>query len=529
MKLKLHPLLAFREAGELTARNPDVNFSVEQGAGRLAVQPYSELPCLYFYAQPASVELQSDWYRRFTYPVEQERGEDCEEDLFTPFELTFKLHKGETVHIVVTLDAQPRGDAETLLAGERQRRKAFERELDPTRRSLLIAADAFIAQRDPGGATVLAGFPSETDWGRDALVALPGLTLTTGNFAAAKQILHNFSARRERGLIPNVFPEGGEKPEYNSVDAALWFLVATWQFWKASSDDAGTRELLPALRDVVRSYRDGTRFDIFTDRDGLLSAGKPGTQLTWMDIKVAGYVPTPRHGKAVEVNALWLNALRMLSELEEKLAGDIPAAGILRELADQVAGTYVKTFWNAGAGHLYDVVQGDFRDPTIRPNQIFAVSLPHSPLDQSQQQAVLECVTKHLLTPYGLRTLARSHEKYCPRYTGSRWHRDCASHQGSVWPWLIGPYCDAYVRVHGTGKVQRKVIAGLVQGLLAHLEEGGLGSVSEILDGDPPHRPVGCFAQAWSVGELLRIYDAYVCVRGGQPAVDRVDDRASVV
>jgi len=510
VELKLQPLLAFREAGELTARNSDVNFSVDRSPGVLAVQPYRDLPRLFFYATPASMELKSDWYRRLTYPVEQERGDDCEEDLFTPFEMTFKLRKGETAQIVVTSESKPRGPAATLLAGERQRRKAFEREPDLIRQSLLIAADSFIAQRDPAGATVLAGYPSGTDWGRDALIALPGLTLTTGQFALAKKILQNFAARRERGLIPNVFPEGGEKPEYNSVDAALWFMVATWQFWKASGDDAGTQELLPALRDVVRSYRDGTRFDIFTDQDGLLSAGTPGTQLTWMDIKVAGYVPTPRHGKAVEINALWLNALRMLSELEEKLAGDIPAAGILRELADQVAGNFVKTFWNAEAGHLYDVVQGSFRDPTIRPNQIFAVSLPHSPLDKSQQQSVLDCVTKHLLTPSGLRTLPRSHEKYCPRYTGSRWHRDCASHQGSVWPWLIGPYCDAYVRVHGTGKAQRKVIAGLVQGLLAQLDEAGLGSISEIVDGDPPHRPVGCFAQAWSVGELLRVYDAYV-------------------
>ena len=510
VELKLHPLLAFREAGELTTHNADVDFTVEQGDGVLAVQPYKVLPRLFFHTTPANVDLKSDWYRRFTYPVEQERGEDYEEDLFTPFELTFKLRKGETTHIVVTTESKTGVNAEALLASERQRRKTYERETDATRQALLIAADSFIARRDPTGATVLAGFPSESDWGRDTLVALPGLTLTTGKFALAKKILQNFASRRDRGLIPNVFPEGGEKPEYNSVDAALWLSVATWQYWKASGDDAGVRELLPALRDVVRSYRDGTRFDIYTDKDGLLSAGVSGAQLTWMDIQVAGYVPTPRHGKAVEINALWLNALRMLSEMEEKLAGDVQAAGILHALADQVASSFINTFWNDEAGNLYDVVQGSFRDPTIRPNQIFAVSLPHSPLDKTQQQAVLDCVTKYLLTPYGLRTLPRNHEKYCPRYTGNRWQRDCASHQGSVWPWLIGPYCDAYARVHGTGKAQRKAIAGFLHSLLAHLDEAGLGSVSEIIDGDPPHRPVGCFAQAWSVGELLRTYDAYV-------------------
>lgn len=510
VELKLHPLLAFREAGTLTARNTDVDFAVERRAGVLAVQPYRDLPRLFFHATPTDVEARADWYQRFSFPVDQERGEENEEDLFTPFELTFKLRKGETTHIVVTTEQKTGVDADALLAGERTRRKVYERERDPARQALLIAADAFIARREPTGATVLAGYPWETEWGRDTMVALPGLTLTTGKFDLAKKILGQFAGRCDRGLIPNVFPEGGEKPEYNSVDAALWFMVAAWRFWKASGDDAGTQEFLPVLREVVKNYRDGTRYDIFADKDGLLSAGTPGTQLTWMDIKVAGYVPTPRHGKAVEVNALWFNALLMLAELEEQLAGDRPAAGQLRELAGQVAGSFVKTFWNAADGNLFDVVQGSFRDPAIRPNQIFAVSLPYSPLDNAQQQAVLDCVTKHLLTPYGLRTLARSHEKYCPRYTGNRWQRDCASHQGSIWPWLIGPYCDAYARVHGTGKPQRKAIAGLVQGLLAQLDTAGLGFVPEIFDGDPPHRPVGCFAQAWSVGELLRVYETYV-------------------
>jgi len=510
VELKVCPLLAFREAGELTARNATVNFAVERGNGVLAVQPYRELPRLFFHTAPNHVEMKSDWYQRFSYPVEQERGEESEEDLFTPFELTFKLHAGETVHIVVTTENKAGIDAATLLAGERQRRQLFAKEKDAHRQALLIAADAFIARRDQTTATVLAGFPLETDWGRDTMIALPGLTLTTGKFELAKKILRTFAGLRNRGLIPNVFPEGGEKPEYNSADATLWFVLATWRFWKASGDDAGAQELLPALREVVRSYRDGTRFDIYADKDGLISAGAPGTQLTWMDIKVAGYVPTPRHGKPVEINALWFNVLLMLAEMEEKLAGDIPTAVGLRKFADQVANSFVKIFWNADAGNLYDVVQGSFRDPAIRPNQIFAVSLPHSPLDRVQQQAVFDCVSKHLLTPYGLRTLARGHEKYCPRYTGNRWQRDCASHQGSIWPWLIGSYCDAYARVHGTGKPQRKAIAGLIQNLLTHLDEAGLGSVSEIFDGDPPHRPVGCFAQAWSVAELLRIYDAYV-------------------
>jgi predicted glycogen debranching enzyme len=232
--------------------------------------------------------------------------------------------------------------------------------------------------------------------------------------------------------------------------------------------------------------------------------------LTWMDVNVDGYVPTPRHGKPVEINALWLNALLMLAEMEEKLLRDIQAAVILRKLADQVAGSFARAFWFADGNYLYDVIQGNYKDPAIRPNQIFAVSLPYSPLDKAQQKAVLDVVTEHLLTPYGLRSLTPKHEKYVGKYAGNRWQRDCAYHQGTVWPWLIGPYCDAYTKVNGTGKAQRREIARLIQPLLDHMSDTGLGTVAEIFDGNAPHRPGGCFAQAWSVSELLRVYDTYV-------------------
>jgi predicted glycogen debranching enzyme len=270
------------------------------------------------------------------------------------------------------------------------------------------------------------------------------------------------------------------------------------------------RQLLPALSDVIKYYKDGSRYDIHADYDGLITAGAPGTQLTWMDVNVDGYVPTPRHGKPVEINALWLNALLMLAEMAEKLARDIQSAVILRKLADQVAGSFMRAYWFPEGGYLYDVIQGNFKDTAIRPNQIFAVSLPYSPLDKAQQKAVLDVVTSHLLTPYGLRSLTPKNEKYCGKYTGNRWQRDCAYHQGTVWPWLIGPYCDAYAKVYGTGKTQRKEIAKIIQPLLDHLGGAGLGTVAEIFDGNIPHRPVGCFAQAWSVSELLRVYDTYV-------------------
>lgn len=472
IELKVRPLLAFREADALTKRNDAVSFDVNQTPGRIAVQPYAKLPKLYFHCGPATVETKGDWYHRFTYPVDEERGLEFEEDLHTPFEVGFKLRPGETAHLVATLDANHRGDAEALLAAERQRRKPFDKEPDETRRALLIASEAFLT-----GSKVLAGYPWLAERNRDTMIALPGLTLTTGKVAIARQVLLNHR--------PFTMP--GE-------DTELWFVVAAWRYWKATGDNAGLKQLLPVLTEVIKHYR--------PDKDGLVSVG---VQQTWMDVKAEGYVPTPRPGKPVEVNALWFNALLMVAELEENVAGDIRAAVILRKLAETARGNFAKVFWNAAGGYLFDVVDGNTRDPSIRPNQIFAVSLPHSPLDPAQQKSVFDVVTQHLLTPAGLRSLARGHERYCGRYAGNAFQRDCATHQGTVWPWLIGAYCDAYAKVNGPGKALKKELAGLA----AHLEEAGLGFVSEMFEGDAPHRPVGGFAQAWSVAEVLRVYDAY--------------------
>ena len=510
LELKLRPLLAFRDYNALGKRNDAVNPAIDHSGSALSVEPYGHLPRLYFYTKPDAVDTKADWYFRFTYPIEEERGLDFEEDLLTPFELTYRLGEGQIVYIVASTEKKNAVNPDELVERERQRRKEFEREADPVRQALLIAADSFIARRGKDNLTVLAGYPWFTDWGRDTMIALPGLTLTSERFDLAKKILLTFAQYANKGMIPNTFPDGGETPDYNTVDASLWFVVAGWKYWKASGDDEGARQLLPAMSDVIKYYKEGTRYNIRADDDGLIAAGMPGTQLTWMDVKVDGYVPTPRHGKPVEINALWLNALLMLAEMEENLARDIQAAVILRKLADHVAANFIKAFWFAEGGYLYDVVQGNFKDTAIRPNQVFAVSLPYSPLDKAQQKAVLDVVTTHLLTPYGLRSLTPKHEKYCGKYTGNRWQRDCAYHQGTVWPWLIGPYCDAYAKVNGTGKTQRKEIAKIIQPLLDHLGGAGLGTVAEIFDGNAPHRPVGCFAQAWSVSELLRAYDTYM-------------------
>ncbi len=507
--LIIRPLLACREYNGIRRRGEGVSFDVQQAKGVVSVQPISSLPRIYFHTAPAptGVELKGDWYYRFTYPVEEERGLDFEEDLFTPCELTFEVAGGQVAYVTISTDRKSGVAPAPLLATERERRQAFEAETDSTRQALLIGADQFIARRGKNHLTVLAGYPWFTDWGRDTMIALPGLTLTSGRLDVARKILLTFAAYCDRGMIPNVFPDAGETPEYNTVDASLWFVVAVWKLWRAGGEVA---DLLPALREVLTHYRHGTRFDIHAAADGLITAGASGTQLTWMDVKVDGYVPTPRHGKPVEINALWLNAHLLAAELEEKVARAKPAADALRSQAELIAAAFQKTFWNADGQYLFDVVRDDFRDAAIRPNQIFALSLPHCPLDVAQQKAVLDVVTKHLLTPYGLRTLSPRHEKFTAKYTGNRWQRDCAYHQGTVWPWLIGPYCDAYVRVLGGGKVQRKEITKLLQPLLDHLADAGLGTISEIFDGDHPYRPVGCFAQAWSVAEVLRVYDTYV-------------------
>ncbi len=506
LTLAVRPLLAFRDFNKLAKRNAAANVFVQHREGVLSVQPYAQLPRLFFHVSPCETDIKADWYLRFTYPVDEERGLEHEEDLVSPFELTFRLGGDETVYIAATIEPHATVNAVELLEREHQRRQQFA-DRDPVRAALRAAADTFLVRRGEDGLTITSGYPWYADSGRGAMVALPGLTLTTRRFDEAKRVLVTFAKYCDRGLIPNIFSTGGEKPTYNSVDASLWFVVAAWKYWKAGNDAGAMRELLPTLREITRCYNEGTRFDIYADADGLISAGGPGSQLTWMDVKLEGYVPTPRHGKAVEINALWFNALLMLAEIEEKIAGDTDAVAPLRKLSDRVATSFVKTFWFAAGGYLYDVVQGNNRDTSVRPNQIFAVSLPYSPLSAEQQQSVFRVVTEQLLTPYGLRTLSPQHEKYARRYTGTRWQRDAIRHQGTVWSHLIGAYADAFLRVRGNDKGQRRELLELLQPLLKHLEDTSLGSVSEMFDADPPHYPQGCPSRACSVAELLRAYE----------------------
>jgi predicted glycogen debranching enzyme len=381
---------------------------------------------------------------------------------------------------------------------------------------LVLAADQFIiapAGRVEDAAraraegdeprTVIAGYHWFTDWGRDTMISLEGLTLITGRHAEAGSILRTFDHHVRDGLIPNLFPEGLDEGRYHTADATLWFFHAIDRYLTATGDRELLHTLLPTLRDIVEYHVKGTRFGIRVDpRDGLLHQGEPGYQLTWMDAKVDDWVVTPRRGKAVEVNALWYNALRLLETwLREEDGAE--AARPIAEHADQTRASFNQRFWYDGDGYLFDVVDGEGGDDAAcRPNQLLAMSLAHPVLESSRWPRVLDVVCERLLTPVGLRSLAPGHADYKPQYDGDLRARDAAYHQGTVWPWLVGPLLDVWLRVHGDASAAR----GLLGGLLDHLNEACLGSISEIFDAEPPFTPRGCVAQAWSVAEVMRAW-----------------------
>jgi predicted glycogen debranching enzyme len=353
----------------------------------------------------------------------------------------------------------------------------------------------------PDGRSVIAGYPWFGDWGRDTMIALPGLTLATGRPEVAATILRTYARYVDRGMIPNRFPDHGDTPEYNTVDATLWYVEAIRAYVNSTDDVDLLRDLFPVLEDIIERHVRGTRYGIRVDPDdGLLRAGEPGVQLTWMDAKVGDWVVTPRIGKPVDVNALWYNALRSLEGFADAL--DEPTDPFA-ERADRVASHFGR-FWDAERGHCRDVIDGpEGDDPSLRPNQILAVSLPHSPLPPDQQRAVVAACSAVLVTPHGLRSLAPEHPDYMGTYGGSVHDRDAAYHQGTVWSWLLGPFVKAHLRVYGDPETARSFLAPLRR----HLREGGvMGSISEIFDGDAPFAARGAPAQAWGVAQLLDVW-----------------------
>ena len=465
------------------------------------------------------------WWYGFRYRVDIQRGQEGLEDLYTPGVFRDALREGRSHEFVAAFGGPGALDFADQVARRSARlaslRAAAGDEGDEFTCKLAEATDVFVARRDVPdqgpSATILAGFPWFTDWGRDAFVALPGLLLATKRFDLARQVFRTFAAYLSEGMIPNRLDDRSHEAHYNSIDASLWYIVAAERYLAATKDKAFWRDvLMPTSDTILRVHRTGTRFDIHADTDGLLAGGSGQTQLTWMDAALGDEVVTPRHGKAVEVNALWHSAHRIMAKRCVGL--DNSLAGAYSDIARSIADSFNRKFWNAEARCLYDCIRSDGVDAAVRANQILAVSLPHSPLAAERRRCVVRVVIDRLLTPRGLRTLSAEDAGYRGRYGGSWESRDRAYHQGTVWAWLIGPLVEAYLKTENAKPFAVAQAAGWLDGFAEHLTEAGLGSVSEIFDGDPPHTPGGCFAHAWSVAELLRARQLVRhCRETGQP------------
>jgi predicted glycogen debranching enzyme len=465
-------------------------------------------------ADRGEARIAHTWHRRFELSRERERGLDAVDDHLHAGTFHASLGPGETLTLVVSAATTPsleggaawlrraRHEAEVLTAWRRA--QAAAEQAPGWIGQLVLAADQFIARRptteDPDGMTVIAGYPWFGDWGRDTMIALPGLALVTGRPDIARRILQTFARFVDQGMLPNRFPDAGETPEYNTADATLWYVEALRAYHALTHDDGLLKELYPVLEEIVRLHRAGTRYGIGEDpADGLLRSGEPGVQLTWMDAKVGDWVVTPRTGKAVEINALWYNALRALAGFARRLGRPAQPWDTLAERAAKG----FERFWNERSGYCYDVLDSPMgHEDALRPNQIFAVSLPASPLPRDRQRMIVDACARELLTSHGLRSLAPGHRDYQGRYGGDQRGRDGAYHQGTAWAWLLGPFALAHFKVYGDAATARSFLTPLAD----HLHDHGIGSIAEICDGDPPFRPAGCPAQAWSVAETLRAW-----------------------
>jgi predicted glycogen debranching enzyme len=513
--LAVRPFLSGRDYHALHHENPSFDFHAETAEGRVSWRPYGGLPGVAALTN-GSYTHEPHWYRNFVYAEEQARGLDFKEDLAAPGVLRFDLSEGEAVLILaadglasIPPAVSPSAHLAALRESEERRRQAF-----PSR--LHRAADAYLVRRGEGR-TIVAGYPWFADWGRDTFIALRGLCLAADRLEEARDILLEWAHAVSEGMLPNRFPDRpDEAPEFNSVDASLWYVVAVHAYAQADAaqgrgstsapcrtcgGDSAAACFREAVLAILDGYAKGTRHGIRMEDDGLLAAGEPGVQLTWMDAKVGDWVVTPRIGKPVEVQALWINALEIGCRLDTRW----------REPLARARASFAARFWDADRGFLADVVdvghEAGAIDASFRPNQVFAIGgLPFALLDGEAAGRVVAAVEERLVTPLGLRSLAREDPAYRPRYEGGVTERDGSYHQGTVWPWLVGAFVEAWVRVRGgTGEARQEARRRFLEPLLRHMDEAGLGHVSEIADADAPHEPRGCPFQAWSVGEALRL------------------------
>lgn len=551
----LRPLITFRFYHHLM-RATDWPFRIETGPGWVSVQPHDDAPTLVLRFAPGGDVWRAEggWRRGVEYAEEQRRGLDYVEDLYCPGQfqwrgldpregVAFSAALAEDAEEAARLREAPFGVREALrwrareiarleaVAGKGRRAVAARAIADPRSPSakaflsrLLLAADSFVIANPR--TTVIAGFPWFEDWGRDTLIAFTGLFLVTGRFEEAFRVLAGYASFVREGLVPNRFPDQASDPDYGAADAGLWFFHAVQAYLAYTGHLGQVRDtLLGPLREIAEGYAGGTRLGIGIGPDGLLHAGEPGRAVTWMDAKLGDWVVTPRRGYPVELNALWYNALRFLAELEERLSGGGRASGPWSELAARVKSAFGARFWNPARGYLYDVLgeagsgatggrgtaggdasSEETADASLRPNQILAVALPHPVLDRAHWRPVVRACLEELYTPYGLRTLAPSDPAYRGLYRGGPAERDGAYHQGTVWPWLLGPFITALRRTEDRSPASRLLAARMILPFEHHLREAGIGHISEVFDGDHPHLPGGCVAQAWSLAEILRVY-----------------------
>ena len=522
LRLRLRPSLHFRpHEGLLTGQPFDQwRVSIDEGGRGIELTDGDSYPPLHLliFGSESSIEQDPRAFEHVLYRIEKSRGYEHEGALWSPGVFHIALNLGEECGIVASVEswevvkALPYPDAATAENERVAHLLSISHQTDPFACSLVLAADQFIINpatrvadearvRATGDEprTVIAGYHWFTDWGRDTMISLEGLALTTGRYREAGNILRTFAAYIRDGLIPNMFPEGKHAGLYHTADATMWFFHAIWRYFNATNDRETIRMLIPKLLDIIDCHIRGTRFNIHVDpADGLLAQGAEGYQLTWMDAKVGDWVITPRRGKAVEINALWYNALRILEQLVLK-EGDDAKAREMDAHANRARKSFNERFWYDEGQYLYDVV--DANDPALRPNQIFSISLDFPVLDESRWRRVVSVVNDALLTPVGLRSLTRTHADYKSAYDGDLRSRDAAYHQGTVWGWLIGPFIDAWLKVH-PGDSDSAL--HLLDGFRAELGAACIGTISEVFDAEPPFTPRGCVAQAWSVAEVLR-------------------------
>lgn len=538
MTLTLYPFCLYRDHHSTTQGSHDWHFLVKNEGNCCRVRAYEDAAPVTMIAEPeASFTTTGAWCWNVLHRCDQKRGLPDHEDVYQPGYFRIQLTPGKWITLVLSAERASIGEfgaqqheesvGQALLRHHRRTKQLLAAanpsvinlsQQDPVLARLVVAADQFIVARpenstdiatgkpaihlSPDRKTVIAGYPWFTDWGRDSMISLPGLLLSTGRYSEARGLLRAFSSFTQNGLIPNRFPDSGEAPEYNTADATLWMFHALNIYLGATGDWPLLKELFPTLRSIIDWHIHGTSYGIGMDpQDGLLHAGAAGVQLTWMDAKVDDWVVTPRHGKPVEINALWYSALSLMESWAVRLFID---ATQYSQLRSQVRQNFAARFWYEAGGYLYDVVDVEGRagenDAALRPNQLFAASLTRDLLSDAQTRCILQKVTEHLLTPSGLRSLSPDDPAYHPHFNGGRKERDGAYHQGAVWQWLIGPYIDVHLRVHN----DQNALRALLQPLIKQLWSTCLGTISEIAEPEPPFAAAGCFAQAWSVAEILR-------------------------